>query len=220
MKNNFASVVVLYNWLLENKVYRFSSKPKKLRKIHILFHSLAGRDFNPAHIVSDFADKSIFKGIVSHGIGILSRAEGYFVQMIQFEKSVEIIALGFESVQYYKPLRLGSVYHYEFDLSNLRQVKNRWDFDCQVRCVVEGKVVAEWLWKASFIEHMELSQEMKKVLNPKSYFWNVMNNFFIEPLVNSFLFLIGVAVLLSPVFMILGNIGILPQSHADFSYCF
>ncbi|MCX6753169.1 MAG: MaoC/PaaZ C-terminal domain-containing protein [Candidatus Nomurabacteria bacterium] len=220
MNNKFKSVEQLNNWLLENKVFSFSSQPKKLRKISILLHSLAGRDFNPAHIVSSFADKSIFKGIVSHGIEILSRAEGYFVQMIQFEKSVEIIALGFESVHYYKPLRLGSVYHYKFEISNLRQVKGRWDFDCQVRCVVGDKIVAEWLWKASFVEHLELSQEMKKVLKPKSYFWNVVNNFFINPLSNSFLFVIGVVVLLSPVFMILGNIGILPQSSVDFSYCF
>lgn len=213
------SIEELDKYLSKNKCFTFSSTPKKLSHAQILLFALATRDFNPAHIVSGFADKSIFKGIVSHGIGTVSRAEATYVEMVRFKEPVELIAMGYEDIKYYKPLRLNSVYQYDYSISNLRSVKNRWDFDCHVVCKVidlEVKVVAEWTWKTCYIKSPELSLSERKMLVPKSYFWNVFNHIFFQPVTTLLLMVIGFGGIFSGLTIIILQLtGVIPIGTTD-----
>lgn len=217
----FTSASALNLWLAEHTTFTFTSKKRKLTRTDILLHALAGRDFNPAHIVEGYADKSLFKGVVSHGIGIISRAEGAFVKMMVFENPVEIIAAGFKEIKYYKPLRLHASYYYEYTISNMRPVKNRFDFDCHITCIAfdEGKkvTIAEWDWKPSFVEPIKLSHAERRQLIPNSYFWNVFRYFLFEPFGSFVMYGIGIPLILSIIpLMILQMCGVLPPSSIDY----
>lgn len=220
-KYMFTSASGLNLWLAEHTTFTFTSKIRRLTRTDILLHALAGRDFNPAHIVEGYADKSLFKGIVSHGIGIISRAEGMFVKMMVFENPAEIIAAGFKEIKYYKPLRLNASYYYEYTISNMRPIKNRLDFDCHISCIAfdEGKkaTIAEWDWKPSFVEPTKLSRAERRQLIPVSYALNVFRYFVFEPLGACLMYGIGIPLILSIIpIMILQMLGVIPSSSIDY----
>lgn len=218
MKNTvqIESIQYLKEYLEEKDTFCFSSKPKKLNHFRILLFALATRDFNPAHIVSDFADKSVFKGVVSHGIGTVSRAEATFVEMVRFKEPVELIAKGYGTIKYYKPMRLGYTYQYDYALSNLKPVKNRWEFDCHVICKTtepEKQVIAEWVWKTCYVPSPKLSIVERKMLIPKSYFWNVFNYLFFQPVIETTCLVVGGGgVVVGLIILILQLCGIIPAT--------
>src|SRR5258708_3555387 len=126
----FVSVEQMFLWLVEHEKLILTSKSTPLTPLHILLQSLSTGDFNPARCVPGFAPYSFFKGIISHGIGTVARAEGKFLELMQFAEPVETIALGIENLVYNSPLRCGDVYYYVFEISNLRQATKRpWNTD-------------------------------------------------------------------------------------------
>ena len=225
MNSIFNSAQDLSNYLSVNGSYTFVSKPKKLKQFTVLLQALAGGDFNPAHIVSGFEDYSLFKGIVSHGIGIISRAEGEFVNSIQFNKQpVEIIAAGFEFVKYSKPLRVGYVYQYEFKIYNLEKNKKNWNFDCDIVCKTispETEIIASWRWKPIFVENLKIPKNKLEILKPKSYFINVFKYLFFEPISNfSLILFCNFIIFFGPVVILLQCLGLISVVDCHFEYCF
>lgn len=177
----FNSTENFVKWLEENEKFVFISKPKRLRSWHILLQSLASGDFNPAHTRPEFSKRSFFKTVVSHGIGIIARAEGQFVGLLPkyFAVPIEIIALGFDKIIYRSPLRLGDVYQYRFEISLVRLLKTRCDLSCHVVCEVlepNPRIVAEYNWKPAIIEH-KADEESVRLLESKSYWQNVFEIF-------------------------------------------
>lgn len=156
------------------------SRPKKLRRINILLQCLASGDFNPAHCVPDFAPHSILKGMALHGVGIISRAEAEFQQVLHFTHPSELISLGQET-KYRRPLLCGQKYWFRYELSNLREERGLWKFYCVVQCITQSseKPIAEWLWHGAYVEHQV---ELEQMLQPKSYAVNVIKYFVLQPL--------------------------------------
>ena len=224
-KLQFKSAQELSEYLAQHEFYLFASKPKRLKYISILLYALAGGDFNPAHIVSGFEDHSIFRGIVSHGSGIICRAEGYFVNNVHFtDKPVEIIASGFEFVNFRKPLRLNSVYYYEFKIYNFEKDKKNWKFDCDIVCKTtypQQEVIASWKWKPIFIEHSKVPENKLKTLKPKGYFGNVLKHLlFRQGLDFSFCFLSLFFFGFGPVYLLLECLNLIPLVDCGFGSCF
>lgn len=181
-KNLFDFITFLRINKLQN--FSFTSKPTKLRKLHILMQSLASGDFNPAHTRPEYAEKSFFGGIVSHGVGVLARAEGQFVQLFPrlFDSSVEIIALGYEKIEYLSPLRLGDTYEYRFEITDMKYRYARWDFDCSITCKVlkpKARIIARCLWKPSIVEHNNV--DAVRFLKPKWYIQSIFNILVLKP---------------------------------------
>ncbi|HZS42993.1 MAG TPA: MaoC/PaaZ C-terminal domain-containing protein [Candidatus Paceibacterota bacterium] len=191
--NRFKTIDQMFHWLQDNHKLVLVSKPRRLSRLRILLHSLASRDFNPAHCLSSFAPHSIFHSVVSHGIGIVARAEAEFLQLLQFDKAGEWIALGIKNLSYLKPLRCGDIYEYVFEISNVRKSQKFWKMDCQVTCRSIGseqQVIATWHWIPALVKH-ELPEELLEELQPKHYGWNILRSFVIEPVKS--LIIIGAA---------------------------
>jgi acyl dehydratase len=181
--NQFVSVEQLFSWLQKNEKLVLVSKPRRLSRLRILLHSLASRDFNPAHCLSSFAPHSIFQTVVSHGIGMVARAEAEFLQLLQFKKAGEWIALGIKDLSYLNPLRCGDTYEYVFEISKLQKGKKFWRMDCHITCRTinpEKRVIAEWQWLPAFVEH-ELPEKTLEELRPKSYGWSILRSFVLDP---------------------------------------
>jgi len=183
--NRFKSVGQLCEWLQKPQSLVFTSKPKRLGRWHILSHSLAGGDWNPAHCQPAFSKRSFFGGIVSHGVGILARAEGQFVELLPalIETPVEIIARGYGAIKYRDPLRLGDIYQYRFEITNPRLRNDggrpRVNLNCRIICEILGpkaRVVAEAEWKPSLVEHVR-DPETMRLLCSKSHIQNVTRVF-------------------------------------------
>src|SRR6187551_3448082 len=111
----FDSVTDLFNWLTENQKLVLFSQPKKLRERSIFLQSIASGDFNPAHCLPTLRQTSIFKTLVSQGIGIVARAEGEFLQLLRFVTPPEVIALGLDNLSYSSPLGVGNTYQYVYE---------------------------------------------------------------------------------------------------------
>lgn len=218
-KVEIPSMLWLQKYLEQNKSFTFSSKPQKLTHLRILLFALATRDFNPAHIVSDYANQSIFRGVVSHGIGTAARAEAEYQRVINFGEPVELIARGYGKMEYYKPLRLGHTYQYVYKISNLKQTKGRWGFDCHVLCKTLRpgmQVVAEFEWKPAYIQVPQLSLEEKRMLKPKSYIVNVFQYLFFEPIMKAFTIVFGAGMISAGLIIILLQLlGIMPVGTTD-----
>ncbi len=169
------------------KKFIFHSEPKKLRSWNILLQSLASGDFNPAHCRPEFAKKSFFKSIVSHGIGIFARAEGQFVQLLPkyFSFPIEVATSKYEvGPDYHSPLRLGEEYQYRFEITNAQQRRRSCDLTCHIICEVIGpnaRVVAEADWKPFLIDH-SIDEGAEKALRPKSYLRNVFEILVVNPI--------------------------------------
>lgn len=227
MKNQFKTVSALAAYLLSHKSFTFTSKPKKLTKWKVLMMCLASGDFNPAHCKPGFAEHSIFGTRVSHGIGTLARAEAEFLQGIQFDTPVEVIALGLES-RYKAALPIGSRYYYTYEISNLVSKKNRWDMDCQIQCVITNpdgseKVIMNETWHPSFIDHSTtVPAEKLEMLRPKSYLANVIEIFVVAPVsfsVEYLMMALGVLVLLSNICFAIWVLCGFPVTSVNFSTC-
>lgn len=233
-KNYFKNVAELAVYLIENGSFTFKSKQKKLTQWKVLMMCLASGDFNPAHCQPEFAEHSIFGTAVSHGIGTLARAEAEFLQEMQFDVPVEVIALGLES-KYKAALPVGSVYYYTYTISNLVSKKNRWDMDCQIQCTIinkdgSEKVIVNEMWYPSFVDHSDrVPVEKLELLRPKSYLANVLNIFVARPanaVAVSFIWGIGIINFLGIAFFI-GSVFLTTLFGAPslikediFAYCF
>ena len=223
-KLEFRSAQELHEYLQQHEFYVFTSKPKRLRHISILLYALAGGDFNSAHIIPGFEKYSIFKGIVSHGSGIICRAEGYFVNNVQFtEQPVEIVASGFESLSFRKPLRLHSVYCYEFKIYNFQKDKMNWKFDCDIVCKTtypKQEVIAEWKWKPIFVEHSKVPKNELMTLKPKGYFSNVLKHLLFRPGFDFGLYALSLFFLgFGPVYLLLECFNFVPLVDVGLDFC-
>jgi acyl dehydratase len=183
----FSSPQEMSAWIAEHGPFVVESRSAKLSYFQILLHAVADGDFNPAHCIPGFAEHSIFGGIVSHGIGTVSRAEGQFLALVQFARPVETIALGIDNLKYLLPLRRGDVYRYTYEISELREHKSRWNALCHVACKATtfGKperTVATWDWKPSFIEKPDVSEEVLELLRARSYAQNLVDKLIRQPL--------------------------------------
>lgn len=179
----FDSITDLKQYLDEEKTLVLISKPTTLTDGTILRQCVAGGDFNPAHCASKFSKYSFFKGKVSHGIGVSSRFEGIFVQMIQFQENpVELITRGYDKIRYLSPLRLGDRYWYKFTISELRYRNGRWDCNCDIVCnaTTPGeteRTIASLKWLPSFVEPTsDVPSEKLSLLYPRSYQWNIWHH--------------------------------------------
>lgn len=160
----------------------FNSNPKRLKlgRVHLL--AVATGDFNPHYCHPEFAEEhSFFKGTVSHGIGIIARAEAEFVPLLQkhFGIPIETIALGYAGIRYRSPLKIGERYQYRFEITGARVRKTRCDLTCHMVCEVLGpdaRIVAEADWMPSIIEH-PATETTKAYLRPKSYLKNLFEVF-------------------------------------------
>lgn len=166
------------DWLTKRQTFEFVSEPECLEMQDMQLLALATQDFNPHCCRPAFAKTSFFGNIVSHGIGIIARAEGWFVPFLQncFEGPVEIGALGYDRIRYLSPLRLGEKYRYRFRITKACRRKNRIDLACHFTCEVLGphaRVVAEADWMPSLIQHPS-TKLTEKYLRPRSYARNIV----------------------------------------------
>ncbi len=227
--HRFKSVGHLCEWLQKPQSLVFTSKPKRLGRWHILLHSLAGGDWNPAHCQSAFSKKSFFQGTVSHGVGVLARAEGQFVELLPrlLETPVEIITRGYGEVKYFAPLRLGDTYQYRFEITNPRLRNDggrpRINLDCRIICEVLGQIVAEAKWKPSLVEHVR-DPETMRLLGSKSHVQNVMRVFLpaVAIWIAGLLFYgFGLMLVVSgPLMFLLSTVGIIEMNSSGFGEYF
>jgi acyl dehydratase len=174
----FASPQAMHDWIKGHGSYTATSEPVKLTRFRILLHSIADGDFNPAHCQPKFAKHSIFKGMISHGIGTLSRAEGPFLELFQFERPVETIVTAITAV-YTKPLRRGDTYRYTFTVRSLRQSKLGWHARVRVVCNAAPagqpeRTVAVWNWRPVFIEKPNVPEKELSILRMRDYRSNLI----------------------------------------------
>lgn len=180
--DTFKSFQELAELLKESGQLVFNSKPKRLKlgRVHLL--AVATGDFNPHYCHPEFAEEhSFFKGTVSHGIGIIARAEAEFVPLLQmhFGIPIETIALGYAGIRYRSPLKIGERYQYRFEITGIRVRKTRCDLTCHMVCEVLGpdaRIIAEADWMPSIIEH-PASPATEMYLRPKSYLKNLFEVF-------------------------------------------
>lgn len=178
----FPTINHLHQYIKENGSFCFDSNPKELTMQNILLFSTATGDFNPAHCVEGFAEQySMFKGVVSQGIGTLARAESEFLQLLRFEYPPEIVTSGLTDARYLAPLKVGDTYKYQYEITKLRKSGEYWKMECKIQCVVAEKVIASWIWFPVFNEIPNLPQYMIEVLQPKSYPKNVWNQVLLRP---------------------------------------
>lgn len=188
MDQTFESVGHLLDWINTHGAFEVVSEPQKLTQGKISLFSLAAGDFNPAHTQPDFASRSNFGGIVSHGIATIARSEAEFVDFVakMFPSiPVEVIARGGE-FRYDNPLYLGETFRFRFKLSRLRYLadKNRWDLDCHIVCEVLGehpRAVMHSSWKPSLVVHKPTQRNIE-ALRPRSRRRHALNIFVRRPL--------------------------------------
>jgi acyl dehydratase len=207
--DTFKSFQQLTESLKESGQLVFNSKPKRLKlgRVHLL--AVATGDFNPHYCHPEFAEEhSFFKSTVSHGIGIIARAEAEFVPLLQkhFGIPIETIALGYAGIRYRSPLKIGERYQYRFEITGARIRKTRCDLTCHMVCEVLGsdaRVVAEADWMPSIIEHPS-TEATREYLRPKSYVKNLFEVFGIPAInwsvVATFACFFAVAIVLGTLF--------------------
>lgn len=182
----FASPAAMSAWIAEHGSYVVESSPTLLTRFRVLLHSIADGDFNPAHCQPHFAKYSIFKGMVSHGIGTLSRAEGPFLELFQFERPLETIATAI-CAKYTKPLFCGDTYRYIYTVRSLRQNKLKWHARVRVVCMATSgnqpeRTVAVWNWRPVFVEKPDVPEKELETLRMGSYKENLFKALVPKPI--------------------------------------
>jgi 3-hydroxybutyryl-CoA dehydratase len=116
--------------------YRFDYE-KKLCEIDVAMFGLISGDLNPVHFDEDFASKTRFGGRVVHGMLTTSLVSAAVARL------PGTVVLLEQSFRYTSPVRIGDVVRVEGVVSGVE--KNR--YTIEVKCLVEGKVVAEGMVK-------------------------------------------------------------------------
>ena len=166
----------------------FTSKKIQLRHRDVIRHGIAGGDFNPAHCVPGREHLSMFRGVISQGIAIVSRAEGVFLQLLTFTNPLEIVARGIDSLVYHSPLYVGDTYYYKYRLTRPGLTGPKCRVECDVVCFAvehdgEERLIASWSWHVLFVEvPFDLSRRDIARFKIKSYARSVLEQCVLRPL--------------------------------------
>ncbi len=207
------STYALTSFLEKNKELTFSSPAEKLSRWKIFLFSLAGNDFNPVHCQEGYTEHSIFKSIVSQGSGTIARAEGFFVNMMQFTEPTEIIALGIDNLRYYAPLKMGTKYQYHYTLKLTDAKTNRQNYICDITCKTADTAIASWSWTISFIPITNKTVERIAI---HSRTRNILKYLVFRPINAVVLCLISISIIYSFIMIFLNIFGIIHLEVPDY----
>ena len=98
--------------------YSYISPKKKATQIWTFLFGLLSGDMNPIHInpFTSMNFKSRLGGLSRHGISTLAQAESFIFKVLKFKEPTEIIAKGYNSIDYAKPVRIGDKLIYTYTL--------------------------------------------------------------------------------------------------------
>ena len=114
----------------------------------ILFALVTG-DWNKIHInpLTFFFYKSNLGGLTCPGDMVLSLTKKGIHQVFDFKKDVEVIAFGYELVEFKRPLRVGSLFQYRYTLLSREIEKGVTRCRWRIEVVDErGKIISNAVW--------------------------------------------------------------------------
>ena len=114
----------------------------------VLFALVTG-DWNKIHVnpLTFFFYRSNLGGMTCSGDMVLSLTKWGVHRIFSFEKDVEVIAFGYESVDFKRPLHVGSLFRYRYTLLDREIVKGAARCRWQIEIVDQrGKIICSAVW--------------------------------------------------------------------------
>jgi acyl dehydratase len=163
MHTNHYAVIKHLNSYLEIATipdkHTYTSPPKTAKYLWTLLFGFLSGDLNPIHInpLTSKNYKSRLGGLARHGISTLAQAESFIFKIFSFTEPTEVIAKGYNSIRYFKPVNMGDKITYTYTLLRKKVVEEKKYAECiwQVKGTNQKGTdvfVAEWIIIYSPIE--------------------------------------------------------------------
>jgi acyl dehydratase len=147
--------------------YTYVSEKKRARYFWTLIFGLISGDLNPIHInpLTSKNYKSKLKGLARHGISTIAQAESFIFKILSFTEDTEIIAKGYNSIRYTRPVNMGDSITYTYVLLGKKVIEDKKQSECvwQIKGVNQnGKdiFIAEWIILYSAVEKNIITTEI------------------------------------------------------------
>lgn len=129
--------------------YSWESEPMKAGFIQTILFAFATKDWNSFHVnpFTLFFFKSNLGGMTCHGDLVLSLTKAGIHKVFRFEEHTEIIARGYDLVQFKRPLRVNMRFYYRYTLLGREIIDHKAECKWRIEVVNDKKkllVLAIW----------------------------------------------------------------------------
>jgi len=146
--------------------YTWQSKPVRASLWRLLLYALTSGDWNKVHInpITALLYRSNLGGLTYCADLVLSRTKEGVHRVFAFDKTAEIIASGYEEVEFKQPVRVGMSFYYRFILADRRVIREKaickWRFE-----VLEARtdrLLYSGIWKSVYcpVEYSKLGVQL------------------------------------------------------------
>lgn len=147
--------------------YIWESNLTRIGLIRIFLFALVSGDLNKIHInpFTFFLFNSNLGGMTCPGDMVLSITKEGIYQVFEFEEDTEVIAFGYDKVEFRRPLHVGSLFRYRYTLLERDIVKSKAKCKWKIEVVdKQGKAICWAIWANGYYPVSKSTQG--KVITP------------------------------------------------------